>query len=274
MQLLPEGFALPPLPYLAALVLALAAVGAGLRARRPAVTERTVLAFAPWIAVGSCLHVLHVAGGLPPVARPLGGTPAVYLTTAAAAGAVWVAADVTEGTSPETDRVPALLGGVGLAAFALAAAATLLAGAEGGTLSPFWPAVALALSVPTAAATWLAVVRAVPRAAVTGAVGALATFGHALDAVSTAVGVDVLGFGERSPLSRHIMDAAAALPTADLIGVGWLFVLVKLAVIAGVVALFAEYVEEDPAEGYLLLGFVAAVGLGPGVHNLFLFTVA
>ena len=102
----------------------------------------------------------------------------------------------------------------------------------------------------------------------------LATFGHALDAVSTAVGVDVLGFGERSPLSQHIMDAAAALPTADAVGVGWLFVLVKLAVVAGVVALFAEYVEEDPAEGYLLLGFVAAVGLGPGVHNLFLFTVA
>lgn len=274
MQVLPEGFALPPLPYLTALALALAAVGAGLRARRPAVTERTVLAFAPWIAVGSCLHVLHVAGGLPPVARPLGGTPAVYLTTAAVAGGTWLVADIAGGASADSDRVPAVLGGVGLAAFALAAAATLLVGAEGGTLSPFWPGVALALSVPTAAATWLALVRAVPRAAVTGAVGVLATFGHALDAVSTAVGVDVLGFGERSPLSQHIMDAAAALPTADAVGVGWLFVLVKLAVVAGVVALFAEYVEEDPAEGYLLLGFVAAVGLGPGVHNLFLFTVA
>jgi uncharacterized membrane protein len=38
-----------------------------------------------------------------------------------------------------------------------------------------------------------------------------------------------------------------------------------------IVALLAEYVEEAPAEGHLLLAGLAAVGLGPGVHNLLLF---
>lgn len=36
----------------------------------------------------------------------------------------------------------------------------------------------------------------------------------------------------------------------------------------------ADYVREEPTEGYLLLGLVAAVGLGPGVHNLVLFSIA
>ena len=53
-----------------------------------------------------------------------------------------------------------------------------------------------------------------------------------------------------------------------------LVVVVALVVAAGVVWLFAAYVREEPAEGYLLLGFVAAMGLGPAAHNLLLFSVA
>jgi uncharacterized membrane protein len=56
--------------------------------------------------------------------------------------------------------------------------------------------------------------------------------------------------------------------------VGWLFVLVKLAVAGAVVVYFAAYVREEPTHANALLGLVAAVGLGPGVHNLLLFAVA
>jgi len=52
------------------------------------------------------------------------------------------------------------------------------------------------------------------------------------------------------------------------------FLLVKLAVASAVVWLFAEFVRETPAEGYMLLGLIAALGLGPAAHNLLLFTVA
>jgi uncharacterized membrane protein len=64
------------------------------------------------------------------------------------------------------------------------------------------------------------------------------------------------------------------LPSLPVVGEGWLFLLVKLAVATAVVWLFAAYVRETPAEGYLLLGFVAAMGLGPAAHNLILFSVA
>ena len=270
MVLLPAGFSLPPLPYALVLLTGAAVVSVGFIRRRPPVTARQILGLTPWMAVGSTLHVLAVIDGLPAVIAPFGGTAAVYLTTAILAGATWLAVDAARPTA-----VPRWLavGGGGLLVSTTAVALSI--GAGRGTLAPAWPAIAGVTAIALTAAGWLVLRRLRPAAtATTGAVGLLALFGHTLDGVSTAIGVDVLGFGERTPLSRLILDAAAALPTAELIGVGWLFVLVKIVVAGGVVVLFREYVADEPAEGYALLGFVAAVGLGPGVHNLLLFTVA
>ncbi|TKX68368.1 DUF63 family protein, partial [Halorubrum sp. SP9] len=136
-----------------------------------------------------------------------------------------------------------------------------------------WSAVALALALPITGAAWAGLTRLRPEVAVTGGVGALALFGHALDGVSTAVGTTQLGFGERTPISRILLELGG-IPPVPVLGEGWLFLLVKLAVASAVVWLFAAYVRETPSEGYLLLGFVAAMGLGPAAHNLLLFSVA
>jgi uncharacterized membrane protein len=97
--------------------------------------------------------------------------------------------------------------------------------------------------------------------------------GHTLDGVSTAVGVARLGFGERSPLSRVLLELGG-LPSLPVLGEGWLFLLVKVVVACAVVHLFVPYVRDAPSEGLPLLGFVAAVGLGPALHNLLLFSIA
>ncbi len=269
MILLPEGFALPPVSYLVGLLAAAALVGFGLSRRRPAVTDRHILGLAPWMGVGSCLHVLYVIDALPPVVAPLAGTAAVYLTVAITVGTLWLAADRRDRRSP-----PAALFATGIAALTLVIAAALFVGSARGTLTLGWPAAGFVASIPVTAVVWLVLRRLRPHeTAVTGLVGLLVVFGHMLDAVSTTVGVDILGFGERTPLSRWILDAAATLPTAAVIGTGWLFMLVKAILVGVIVVLFADYIEEAPAEGYLLLGVIAAVGLGPGLHNLVLFAV-
>ena len=273
-QLLPAGSALPPVGYLLVLGVVLVAVALSLRRLGPRVTDRVVVAFAPWMMLGSSLYVLYQVDGVPPILRPFFGSPTVYISVAAVAGGVWA---VTAAAELPTDRwrppsvpgVVALLGGV-LAVVAVGWA--LSVGAPGLTVA--WPAVGAVVATVLAAVVWGGLRRAVPKTECAGAVGALAVFGHALDGVSTAVGIDVLGFGERSPVSRAVIEFAAGLPTAPFIGAGWLFVLVKLALAAAVVVFLSEYVREEPAEGYLLLGAVAAVGLGPGAHNLLLFTIA
>ncbi|GAB6863011.1 DUF63 family protein [Haloplanus litoreus] len=268
MALLPEGFALPPLPYLLALLFALATVGFLLSRRSPPVTERLVLAATPWMVLGSALHVLYALETLPGPIRPLAGTPAVYLTVAVLAGATWLGATTT------TRDTPTLLGAVGAAIFLPVVAAVAAVGVARGSLR-LGPTVGILVGTGILAATgWLLLRRVRPGVSITGRIGALAVLGHALDGVSTAVGIDLLGFEERTPLSAAILEFSASLPTADLFGSGWLFVLVKLVVAGAVVALLTETVREAPTEGRLLLGFVAAVGLGPGVHNVLLFAVA
>ncbi|WP_128904569.1 DUF63 family protein [Halorubrum amylolyticum] len=263
---LPAGTTLPPAPYLLVVLLATGGVVATLRRRRPRVTGRRVFALAPWMALGSAAHVLYVVDALPPRLSPFAGSPTVYLTVGSLAGAAWLAADAAR-----PDRVAEALALAGALCLAPVVAVALSTG-----FSPAgarWSTIALALTLPIAGAAWVGLNRIRPETAVTGGVGALAVFGHALDGVSTAVGTTHLGFGERTPLSRVLLEIGG-LPSLPVIGEGGLFLLVKLAVASAVVWLFAGYVRETPAEGYLLLGFVAAMGLGPAAHNLLLFAVA
>jgi len=263
---LPEGFALPPLPYLGALLVSVIAVGGLLLRRRPPLTERVVLSLAPWMVVGSALHALFQIDAVSPSLAPLLGTPAVYLTTFVVAGLVWLAA-----LSAAPEGVPRILGGAGTVAF-LAAAATVLASA--GAVHPWLSLGGVVVAAILTGACWLTLARLAPgTTTTTGGVGALVLFAHALDGVSTAIGADLLAFTERTPLSAAILEFAGSLPTADPFGSGWLFVLVKLALAAGIVHLFADYVREEPEQAYLLLAFVVAVGLGPGAQNVLLFAV-
>ncbi len=272
LQLLPEGFGLPPVPYLLVLAVGVVAVAAGFARRRPAVTDRHALAAVPWILTGAAAHVLFVLEAVPPVVRPLFGTPAVYVTVTMLAGAVWLV-----GMTRVADTA-LLLGLVGLVPAVGTVAWVVAYGTSLGNVAPTLPAA----GVIGGTAAGVVVVRSArlvgvdfvsndgePTRAVT-----LALAAHGIDGVTTAVGTDLLGFGERTPLSAAVLEFAASLPTADLLGAGWLFVLVKLAVASLAVAAIAPTVRESPSEGYGLLTLVAAVGLGPGLHNALLFTVA
>ncbi|GAA0192078.1 DUF63 family protein [Halobacterium noricense] len=266
-QVLPAGFGLPPLPYLLALAAALVGVAVGVRRRDPDFGGRHVLALVPWMCVGAAGHVLYGLGALPPALAPLFGTPSAYLTTAGVAGAVWLA---TLRIDADDARALAVAGAVAL----LPAVGGVVAhGVANGTLSPVLPAAGLVGGAALGVAVGALLYRLREDAAVAGRAGLLAVAAHGVDGVTTAVGVDLLGFGERTPASRLILEFAAGLPTAEALGAGWLFVLVKLAVAAVVVLAVAPTVREEPRYGYALLALVTAVGLGPGVHNALLFAV-
>lgn len=273
-EVLPTGFGLPPLPYLIGLVMGTLVVGVLLVAMRPPVNGWDVLALGTWMAVGGALHALYQIGAFPDWLAPLFGTPAVYLTTALIAGTVWLIAVV--GVAAEIFSSTARLVGVLGANVVIAFVAFLTWEAiQGGSLAPVWPVLGLAGAVLLAAiaVVLLSLVRTEP-VAITGKAGGFVVFAHALDGVTTAIGVDVLGVEERSPLPRAIMDFAADLPTAQYVGSGWLFVLVKLVLALMLVVLLADYVREDRTRGNLTLTAVAAVGFGPGFHNVLLFFVS
>jgi uncharacterized membrane protein len=274
-QFLPSGLVVPPVPYLVALALSGALVVGLLARRQPPVTQRVVAAFAPWMVAGAALHALfqlesfYGVDVVPAVIEPLLAAPAVYVTTFVVAGACWLGASVS---ARDTPLVLVLVGAV---AALVPSGLVVRHGIDAGTFSPIVPAAGLLASLLVAGGLYLLLKRVRPRAVKrTGILGALVIFGHTLDGVSTAIGVDLLGTGERSPIPATIMEFAGQLPTAPILGEGWLFVVVKLVVAAVVVDLFADFSEEDPVWGNTALGIVAAVGLGPGAHNLLLFSAA
>jgi uncharacterized membrane protein len=265
---LPEGFGLPPLPHTVGLVVAALLVAVWFRRQRPTVMESHILALVPWMVFGAALHVLFVTDQVAGPIRPFFGTPAVYVSVAVVAGLVWLILDTT------SLPVPIVLGADGVALALASVALVLGTGASDGRVDLLIPALGVAAAAVTGVVAWFGLKLVFSEARATAPIGPVVLFAHALDGVSTAIGVDLLGAGERSPVSRAILEFAAGLPTAETIGAGWLFVLVKLLVAGVVVAMFTEYVRSDPAEGNALLGLVMAVGLGPGTHNLLLFAVS
>lgn len=269
-MVLPEGFALPPAQFLVPIALGAVAVAAALWSADPPVTDRTVLAFAPWMVFGSSLHVLYRLGAYPDDLAVLFGTPTVYVVTGLLAGAVWFGGIGLERSGVVSSEAPVAT--VGTLGFAGAAATAV--SVQGGFGDVFWPVLSVVLTGLVTAGVWAALDRRYESvAAVTGATGALVVFGHTLDGISTAIGFDVLGASEEVPLSLVILEAGRALPTAEYVGGGWLFVVVKVALALVIVGLFREYVEDAPRQGRALLALLAAVGLGPGAHNVLLFLV-
>jgi len=132
-----------------------------------------------------------------------------------------------------------------------------------------WPLVSILLAVVLTLGLWAGMRRRLADVTEqTGSVGLLVVFGQVLDATSTLVGIDVLGFTEEVYLSRQIIDATARLPLPELLGTTWLFVVIKCALVVGILTLVARTEEFSHWERRLLLAIVFIFGFGPALNNL------
>ena len=278
-DVLPADFGLPEPVYWVPTLLVFAAAVFVLYSVGPTVTDWTAAALAPWVGIGAVLHVLYQAGSFFPVVRPLFGNPMVYLTTGATVALVWTASEFLVGMRPPGASSDRQFGAVGSGVFlALLGWLVYFVGParQFVQVRPFWPTIALVGGVVLAGGSWVVMsIFASRTVAVVGRTGLVVLLGHTLDGVSTALAVDgpVDGFTERTPLSRWLLDLGASLPAPEAIGTAWLFVLVKIVLVAVVLVAFRDAYLDRPEATRMVLVLVAAVGLGPGVHNLVLFTV-
>ena len=284
MQVPFEGFVVPPVEYTALLAVGTAVVLALLYAVQPPVSQRTVLAFLPWMISGAALHVFYQLGELyqvqiyPPVAEPFFSAPAVYLTTFIGMSGIWVISSIigmgAQSSVSGSDKVAQYLGALGLGVMIPLVGLIFWQGLDPavGPMEPVMPLVGIITTMVVTfvvyiiIGTWRTHIIAQARL-----VGALVLFAHLLDGITTAIGNDILGVHERSVLSARIMEFAADLPTAEYIGSGWLFVVVKMLLAVLIVVGFADYVSEEPTRGNLFFALIVALGIGPAMNNIFLF---
>lgn len=266
-------YALPGLVYVVPLFLSFLGIAALLWAIRPPTTDWTVVSFAPWMGIGSILHLLTFLDAYPAIVEPLFGPVTVYVTTAIFGGFVWITMTFVASVRKGLDIYYGL-GMVGGGIAIMLSVFLFLVGINAGTFNPVFPLFGTIIAALVTALAWVLLsLTYTDIARYTGRTGAFVVFAHALDGVSTAMGYDLLGAGERTPVSRMVLEFAAGLPTAEYVGAGWLFVVIKVVLALVIVAAFREFLEESPRRARLLLAFVAAVGFGPGVFNLLQFTV-
>lgn len=273
-----EGFVVPDPLLLAPLVGIAFVLLALLYSVRPPVRTREVLAFLPWIVLGSLLHVIYqmdvALGGslLPAPVDVLFSAPSVYLTTFIFLALVWVFSAMIASSADQSRRIAVRVGGTGAFALALVAAFAGWTAIQNFQVAPILPIFGLVASMGIAFVLYILI--GLWRAYIianAGYVGGLVLFAHIFDGITTAIGIELLDAAERSTAPQAILDVAADLPTADTLPDVWLFVAVKITLAIAIVVLFHSYVEEHPSEGHLFLAGIIAVGLGPATHNFLLF---
>lgn len=240
----------------------------------PRVTRGVMLAFTPWMVTGAAVHALYTVDAYPEWADPLFDPVAVYFTLFTAAGMVWAYMATASRISPEGTHDAQYVAAAGVGA-TLVSAGFVLSRGRGADLPAVVPAFGgLVVAAVLAVAAYVLVGYFHSRMFVnTGVLGWVVVFAHALDGVMTAVAADVYGLFPLYGAGARLYSLAGTLPVPEVVGQGWLLVLVKVAlavvVVSGVASLRSrESVVARPAVSYLSLAAVAAYGLGPGVHIL------
>jgi uncharacterized membrane protein len=109
--------------------------------------------------------------------------------------------------------------------------------------------------------------------------GLAVLWAHMIDGVANYLAADwtaALGipgsYGAKHPVNRFLNDLAGRVfPPAfvDIVGVAWLFLLVKVVAAVAVLYVFDERVfDESPRYALLLVVAIIAVGLGPGTRDM------
>ena len=246
----------------------------------------------PFMFLGGALRVVEDAanaarlapGAEPAITYPLNAlliSPVIYFTmffftVGALALAIWVA---RAGFVATYHRALAGIGATALAA-TLLYLLVLAFTTDYVDFLPQFTVVTLVAASLVAAAVWWAIGEYAPGLnAGTGLMGLAILWGHSVDGVANVVGLDwgrELGLPAdmvgKHPVNRFVVDATAGLlpeSVTAVTGVAWPFLLLKVVVAVGVIALFDDAVfEESPRYSVLMLVAILAVGLGPGTRDM------
>lgn len=237
------------------------------------ISPSVVFASTPWIVSTGGFYALKQAGAFPPSISPFFEFPVLYATLYVLFLWIWLGALSVSTATPHPTQIARIIFTSGSVLVAIVFLVGSQFGVSSGTLEVFWPMVMVVLAGAITAVTWRVLGRVESGVSTTGRFGPLVLFSHTLDAVSTAVGIAVLGMTERNPISALVIDATADFPVVEVFGPAGGFVVMKILLAGGIVRLFSETAHDDSVTGALILEGVAATGLAPGVHNIVLFSV-
>jgi uncharacterized membrane protein len=236
----------------------------------PDLRRRTVLAATPWMILGGVLHALALAGAYDGPAAAAFASTLVVPATGVLAATAWV--PLVQVGRLRTRADPAgYLGATGAGALVPLLVVTLLAGrATVATLAPLVLTPVLG-GLAAAGVIFGLGLSAAPALAATRSLGLLAVYAQVFHGVVVVVAVDALGASPTGSVAVPAVGLGARLSLG--VGTAWLFLLLTMFGAALLVAGLGRVAERHPPVAYILLGAIAAAGIGPGVATLLSVTV-
>jgi uncharacterized membrane protein len=222
-------------------------------------TKSFFFALVPYGFLGGALRVVEDAGAFEPPLAYFFISPVIYITMFVFTAAVFLSAVYAEREGAIDDYAKPVAG-AGATAFVAVAAYLVYFGVTEASVVPWIPAVVAGAATVVFGVVWFPLGRFVPEVNVeTGLMGAVLLWAHLLDAFSTVVGVEYLGYSEKQPIVDSLITAT---------GTTYSFVVLKTGIVLLILYAFDEkFFEEFRRLPYLLLVAVLAVGLGPGTRN-------
>jgi len=235
------------------------------KTRQIPITTSLLLALLPWFGLVGSLYAIEEAVSGFPAATLFIRTPTAYVTVGVLVLVTWLVVDAV--LPSRQSVVTAALGMLSLVTIGVAVAVHV-APRQTGVLR--WNAIAIVLAVVLTSAIGIIRNEISPDVA-GGWFGTTVIFAHILDAMTTAVGLEILGASERNPISAAIISAGDSI-YQTIPGVV-LFLGIKIAMALLIVQLVSDNGSSLDAETSGFLVVAAGVGLAPAVHNLVLFSL-
>ncbi len=222
-------------------------------------TKSFFYALVPYGFLGGALRVVEDTGSFEAPLAYFFISPVIYITMFVFTAVVFLAAVYAQREGIVDDYAKPVAG-AGVVAFAAVGAYLVYFGVTEAAVDLWIPVVVVAGATVFFAVVWFPLERLAPDVnKATGLMGAVLLWAHFLDASSTILGVEYLGYGEKQPIVQSIID---------LTGTTYSFAVVKAAIVLLIIYAFDEqFFEEFRRLPYLLLVAVLAVGLGPGTRN-------
>ncbi len=217
-----------------------------------------VFMFVPFVVAGGLLRVVEDAGMVSVPLRYLVISPVIYLTMFVAVLGTLVAASRLERRGVADHR--RVVAGTGTAVTVGLAALLFQQPVVNGWMLPATLGLAGVVLLPVVVAARELAGRVPALARLARPEGMVVLAGHLVDGAATALSIDLLGYGEKHPVAATFIGVT---------GTPYAFLLLKVAVIGGIVAVLSDEMrQDDPVFTDLVVLGILAVGLGPGTRNL------
>ena len=235
---------------------------------KPQIKPGTVFAIVPWTVLAASLLIYSSFSEFPEYARPLATPLTITIATLFLFGFFYLLFDQLAAMNGSQSSLDYYIGAMGVGTALILVLIIIMLG--GFSLADLlWLTVIPIISGMLATMAIILFTMLSPDvAAYTGIVGWLAVTAHVMEAITTAVRLEIFGPEAHTIITRSLAELSNNIPILATVPFGWEYVVLRLLIAVILVAVIAPVVRNSPRRGYVALGIFTILGVYPAAYDI------